>query len=220
MIYSAVNELVLAQLPPGSERILDLGCGSGALGRRIKEMRQCQIVGVTHEPQEAAIARAYLDEVHVADLDGYDPSPLGRFDCVICSHVLEHLRDPESLLGKLLHVLDPDGTLVVGLPNVLNWRQRWEFMRGRFRYADGGLMDRTHYRFVDWETSREMLTSAGFRITRQVGEGYFPQPVLRRIFPGLSRRVDAWFTGFLPGIFSWQIVLVARPFSSGPQPLE
>ena len=40
-------------------------------------------------------------EVIIADLETCDFRDLGEFDCVICSHVLEHLRNPADVLARL-----------------------------------------------------------------------------------------------------------------------
>ncbi len=39
MIYGAVNRDVLARVPGGASRVLDVGCGTGALGRVVKIQR-------------------------------------------------------------------------------------------------------------------------------------------------------------------------------------
>ena len=67
LIYSAVNPLVLARVPPDARRVLDVGCGDGSLGRAIKARRPTEVVGVTLSGEEAVRARTVLDEVVAAD---------------------------------------------------------------------------------------------------------------------------------------------------------
>src|SRR3954467_11309597 len=102
MLYGSVNESVLKRVPPTATRILDLGCGIGALGRALKSLRAAEVVGVTFSAEEAEKARLALDEVIVQDLNQFIPTGLGTFDCVICSHVLEHLHSPNALLTACL----------------------------------------------------------------------------------------------------------------------
>jgi cyclopropane fatty-acyl-phospholipid synthase-like methyltransferase len=102
MIYRAVNAPVLIRVPPDARRVLDVGCGSGALGHAIKRLSPTEVVGVTRSEEEADSARTVLDEVVCADLESADLTHLGIFDCIVCSHVLEHVRDPAELLARLL----------------------------------------------------------------------------------------------------------------------
>jgi SAM-dependent methyltransferase len=209
MIYQSVNTALLAQVPPQAREVLDVGCGGGALGERLKAERSCRVVGITHDAGEADQARQVLDDVVVADLDRYDPAPLGRFDLVICCHVLEHLVAPERLLAALHANLRPHGTLLVALPNVLFWRQRLEFLRGRFRYTDGGLMDRTHVRFFDWVSANGALRDGGFEVTHGRADGGLP--LSRRLGRRLSARLDRAALTRWPGLFGHQFVYACRP---------
>lgn len=208
MIYEAVNAAVLARVPSDARRVLDIGCGSGALGRALKRRGRCDVVGVTYSEAEAAEARRSLDEVVVADLNTFRPPAGVQFDCVICSHVLEHLIDPVEVLRRLGDGLSAGSRLIVALPNALHWRQRLAFLRGRFRYTDGGLMDRTHLRFFDWSTARTLVEDAGYRVDEASADGTFPAS---RFMPLIGRRLDHYSTAVLPGLFGFQFVFVARP---------
>jgi len=207
MIYEAVNQGVLDSIPATSRRVLDLGCGSGALGREIKRVIDCEIVGVTYSVEEAALAGPALDTVLVRDLNTFDPVEAGEFDCVICSHILEHLYAPEELLQRLHKSLKVDGSLIVALPNVLHWRQRLMFVRGRFRYTDGGIMDRTHFRFFDWATAHALLEDNGFEVITCHADGTFP---LSRFLFRVGRWLDLASAKMLPGLLGVQFVMVCR----------
>ena len=174
MIYDGVNEQVTARVPARAKRVLDLGCGSGAIGRKIKEKIACKVVGITYCQAEAEMASQCLDEVLVCDLNRFELCEVGQFDCIICSHVLEHLYQPDQLLKQLHKALLPGGVMVVALPNPLFWRQRLRFLLGHFEYTEGGLMDETHYRFFDWSTAQALLTDSGFAITVKEAHGSFP----------------------------------------------
>ena len=207
LIYDAINEPILSRVPKTARRVLDVGCGSGALGRTIKEQIPCEVAGVTYSEAEAALASQYLDAVLLCDIGRFDPDETGKFDCIICSHVLEHLCQPAELLARLRHRLSPEGTLLVALPNVLQWRQRLEFMRGHFRYTDGGLMDRSHVRFFDWTTASALLVGTGYGVVERQACGGVP---FSRLLGGLGRWLDRLALTALPGLFGWQFVFVCR----------
>jgi SAM-dependent methyltransferase len=208
--YAALNHPVLAAVPVASRRILDLGCGTGSLGRAVKARQMAEVTGVTYSTTEADKARPHLDRVIVSDLNTFNPIDLGRFDCIVCSHVLEHLYWPAEVLRSVHPVLEPGGRLVVALPNLLVWRQRVRFLCGQFRYTDGGLMDSTHFRFFDWSTARALVAGAGFREVSADADGGFP---LARLLPGIGRWLSRAALRVAPGLFGWQFVIIAEPFT-------
>jgi 2-polyprenyl-3-methyl-5-hydroxy-6-metoxy-1,4-benzoquinol methylase len=208
-LYEALNVPVLHEVPSDARRILDVGCGSGSLGRRLKEMRQAEITGLTWSGPEAEEARRHLDRVVVADLETTDLSALRPpYDAILCSHVLEHIRDPAVVLRGLRPLLKPRGTLVVAIPNVMQWRQRLVFLKGHFKYSEGGLMDRTHLRFFDWETATELLRDSGWSISRARAVGHFP--ALWRL-PVIGNWLDNAACAMRPNLFGDQFIIVARP---------
>lgn len=210
MLYEAVNQSVLSRVPDTAKRILDIGCGSGALGREIKRKLRCEIIGVTFSDIEAVSAEQWLDMIIVCDLNQFEPRELGLFDSIICSHILEHLYSPAELLTRLRNSLTTDGVLIVALPNALFWKQRLQFLRGRFRYTEGGIMDHTHYRFFDYSTSLELVRDAEFEIIARDVEAYFPLPFLRSRLKSLARRLDRLASKLIPGLFGVQFIIVAR----------
>jgi len=206
LLYGSVNPPVFGRIPRTARRILDVGCGVGTLARAIRSEWPAQVVGITHTPEEAEQGRDVLEPAIVADLNVFDPTSLGQFDCIVCSHVLEHLVDPLNVLARLRPCLSPQGRLIVALPNVLFWRQRLQFLRGRFQYTDGGLMDRTHLRFFDWQTARDLIPRAGLRIQEAAVDGGFPGS---RLLGPLRPSLDALATRLAPGLFGWQFVVTA-----------
>jgi 2-polyprenyl-3-methyl-5-hydroxy-6-metoxy-1,4-benzoquinol methylase len=213
MVYESLNQAVLSRVPRTTRRLLDVGCGAGMLGKRIKDEVGCEVVGLTCSEAEAVLAAERLDKVLVCDLNCFDPLEAGRFDCIICSHVLEHLYKPDEVLKRLRPGISAGGTLIVALPNVLYWRQRLDFFRGRFAYTDGGLMDRTHYRFFDWATAKELLEESGYKIIDAGAEGSFP---LSRFLPGAGRWMDRAALNNFPGLFGFQFVFVCHPINDCP----
>lgn len=207
-MYLSINRAVLDQVPSGTRRLLDLGCGAGGFGAAVKQIGAIEVVGVTHSKAEAQQASQHIDRTIVADLNHFEPGTLGRFDCVVCSHVLEHLCAPQLLLRRLHACLESDATVLIALPNVLYWRQRLEFMRGRFVYTEGGLMDHTHLRFFDWAGSAKLVHDGGFAVIKRMAEGGLP--LSRWLGAHTGSRLDAWASRRVPGLFGVQFILRCR----------
>lgn len=212
MIYATVNVAVLENIPIAAKRILDIGCGAGDLGKALKNRSDCEVVGITYSEAEAELASAYLDKVLVGDLNNSNllDNSLGVFDCVVCSHILEHLYFPEDLLKVIPKILKPKAKLVIALPNVLNWKQRAEFLKGNFRYTEGGTMDRTHFRFFDWNTAFELLQTSSYQILVRQADGYFPLPFIRTMLGSVALKMDMIASKAMPALFATQFILVAQ----------
>lgn len=210
-LYAGVNESVLAFVPLLATRILDVGCGTGVLGERLCRERERTVVGITYSAEEASSAAHRLSRVICADLNTFDFCELGNFDCIILSHILEHLYSPEDMLEKLKGHLEPHGVIIVALPNVLWWKQRLQFLFGRWRYQDWGILDRTHFRFFDLYSSRDLLQQAGYEVLRTRRDGPFPftGPIRRFVGP-LATRMDRMVCALVPGLFAFQVIYLAR----------
>jgi 2-polyprenyl-3-methyl-5-hydroxy-6-metoxy-1,4-benzoquinol methylase len=209
------NLLLLSLLLPNVRTILDVGCGAGDNARVIHKVNgNIEIVGITLSAEEAEHARRHMTAVHVVDLDVSDLSFLGerRFDAVIFSHVLEHVKDPQRLLSLCARDhLRVGGQMLIAVPNVLYYKNRLRFLTGHFEYEESGIMDRTHLHFFTWHTADRYLvdTVKELKFVEKVAEGSAPLWVLRRwLLPvALCTKIDAYFVRLFPNLFGQQIVM-------------
>lgn len=212
--YAALNKPVFEAVPATAMNILDVGCGTGSMGNALlAAMPRRNITGITYSAAEAKEAGQTYRRVYVHDLNDLSLNPGGPFDCIIFSHVLEHTMQPAAILRHYVQYLDlvPGAMVVVALPNVLFFKQRWEFIKGNFRYSSTGwLMDDTHFRFFDFSTAKELVSSAGLEIIAANGYGAFPLPFFRRILPRFSKTIDKFACRLWPGLFSFQYVITGR----------
>lgn len=108
-----------AQLAPG-KRVLEIGCGTGLFTQRFAASG-ATIIAVDLSPELLARARARNLPPNVTLLEKrFEECDVdGLFDAVIGSSILHHLEVEESL-GKVFHLLKPDGRLSFAEPNMLN----------------------------------------------------------------------------------------------------
>jgi O-antigen biosynthesis protein len=199
------QEKIVALLQ-GRNRVLDVGCSTGYLAKRLHE-GGATVVGLDIDERSAELAGPHCEAVHIGDVETMElPFEPGTFDAVVCGDLLEHLRDPQAFLVRVRPVLRPGGQLVLSTPNIANWAMRIGLLFGRFRYTDWGLLDRTHTHLFTRKTLVECLTAAGYRITRF--DFTVPVPVLSA--PPVEAFAHA--VGRLrPSLFAYQFVVEAEP---------
>jgi tRNA (uracil-5-)-methyltransferase TRM9 len=133
-------ERMLAHVPHGCERVLDVGCGEGRLGRfLLAAMPHLAYVGVDFSQGLLDVARRSLGHADLLQRDiqkAGSLSGLGRFGFVACLAVLQHIPTRVQRVGLLREMgdrLGPDGRVAVST---------WQFMDS----------ERQRRKVVDWET--------------------------------------------------------------------
>jgi ubiquinone/menaquinone biosynthesis C-methylase UbiE len=171
------------QAQPG-QRVLDVGCGPGALVRLLAR-RGCQVVGVDTDP--AMVSRA---EELAAGLPGAEfrqgsvlalPFADGEFDLVTATNVIFLLPEPVAGLAEMARVCRPGGRVAM-----LNPAARLSQATARAYAAEAGLNERDTFSLTNWGRIAEthprftraelkaMLPAAGLAlqaVEAQVGRG-------------------------------------------------
>jgi len=95
--------------PRPGERVLDVGCGDGALTEKLVEAG-CRVVAVDSSPDQVRAARQRGIDARVADATAlaFD----AEFEAVFSNAVLHWIRDPDAALAAIRDALAPGGRLV------------------------------------------------------------------------------------------------------------
>lgn len=160
-------ELVAIVRDDPDNRVLDLGCGSGAMSTLLRERgKASEIWGVEKFPGAARNARdsGAFDKLIEGDLEEVVAElPSEYFNYIIAGDILEHLVDPWAVCEKLNACLVPGGTFICSIPNIRNLSFLLALtFKGRFEYRDSGVMDRTHLRFFARKDIHELFVRSGY----------------------------------------------------------
>jgi SAM-dependent methyltransferase len=166
--FDRVRAEILPLLPAGRvDRVLEVGCGGGDTLAYLRANDRCRwTCGVELFPAAAEAARGRVDHVYEGNIEQIDlPIAPASLDVVLCLDVLEHLVDPWRTASRLARLLKPGGVLIASIPNVRHFRVVMPLLfRGRWDYAQLGLMDRTHLRFFTKHSATQLVRQAGLRV--------------------------------------------------------
>ena len=128
MTEKATMQVIAALVPEGA-RVLDLGCGDGALLDYLQRERGCSGYGV--EIVDANVLACVRRGVNVVQLNLDEGLALfedNSFDVVLQIDTLPHLRNAEVMLRETARV---GRTGIVAFPNFAHWPNRLSVLRGR-----------------------------------------------------------------------------------------
>ena len=128
MTEKATMQVIAALVPEGA-RVLDLGCGDGALLDYLQRSRGCSGYGV--EIADANVLACVRRGVNVIQLNLDEGLALfadNSFDVVLQIDTLPHLRNAEVMLRETARV---GRTGVVAFPNFAHWPNRLSILQGR-----------------------------------------------------------------------------------------
>lgn len=143
------------------ETVLDVGCSYGDFGLKLRE-KNCSVDGVEIYPPAFTEAKKVLVNVYRLDMDLPDEIEKNidkKYSVITFMDVLEHSKDPESVLRAYKEKLIDNGRVYVSLPNVVNIRERFSILLGNFDYQEYGVFDRTHLRFFTKKSAIRLLSS-------------------------------------------------------------
>ena len=126
--------------PEADLRILDVGCGTGALLQALGQAGYTKIQGLELSHYAASVARARCRAtIHVGDILDVD---LGgaQFDVINATEVIEHLRDPMRFFQRLRSLLAPNGVFIQSTGNADGLYARWLGPRWPYLVPEGHLV--------------------------------------------------------------------------------
>ena len=212
---------LIRDMMPSNARVLDVGCGVGALTEAVNAGKNNTVLCIEPDPVRAQTVRDRGLSVHPGLLDDEFVKTQGKFDVVVFADVLEHLVDPAAMLQKAILCLAPGGAIISSVPNVAHWTVRLRLLFGRFEYDKWGIMDATHLR---WFTTRSMVAlyaNQGLDVvdlSHSAGTmlDVYGRAPFRWMPKGLLRGAVVRLARWLPNLFGCQHVIKATVRGTAP----
>lgn len=116
--YSRMSEMIA---PPARGKVLDIGCGNGFMLKALKKIRpDAEYFGLDNALELVRGTKKRLGgQRHFVHASANRPLPFKdrSFDLIVCTEVIEHLKQPKSLLREIRRLLKPGGKAAITVPN-------------------------------------------------------------------------------------------------------
>lgn len=176
--------------PQPGERILDLGCGDGALTEKLTEMG-CRVVGVDASPEQIEAAKRRGLDVHV--MDGQALEFESEFDAVFSNAALHWMKRPDDVVAGVNRALQPGGRFVGEFGGYGNIHSILQQLSLALKQFDLDFESLNPWYFPTIEDYQKRLKNSGFEV-RSIKLIPRPTPL-----PG---DIMDWFEVFLPAFIS------------------
>ena len=182
---------ILSQVQPSDHSVLDLGCSSVFIGHEIKKrFPKIKVTGIDNNLADITKAKKVLDEAFLADLDNFQESNIsGKFDLIILADIIEHLTHPRKLLVRLKKLLNPDGRILLSIPNFSHYSIINSLLQHNWHYHKSGLLDKTHVHFYNYRTIVKLIEANHF---------YISKIELNQSLPDKSVQITEMIENYLP----------------------
>lgn len=154
------------------ERVLDIGCGEGAIAGLVKD-RYKEICGV--DISEKALVEAEKKGMRVKKVNlNHEalPYPENFFNAVVCLDVIEHILEPFGLIEEMRRVLKTRGTLILMTPNFRKLKNILILtLKGKFPKTSNDIIgwDGGHIHYFTFKDIKYILEKHDFKITTHEG---------------------------------------------------
>lgn len=191
--------------------VLDIGCGTGILGRLLAGKPNVYVDGIDPavSPDTAGV-QGYRQFFSQGVEQLFDGKGIERYDWFVMADVIEHFVYPDEVLASLVTRAKPGARFLLSTPNVSHLSVRLGLLRGCFDYGETGILESTHLRFFTLSTLQKVLGASGLSVERIL--------LLNRV-PSTNELLDfGWFRTLLAlamvgrddKLYAYQFLAVAR----------
>ncbi len=157
-----------AVLMSGFEKnVLDIGAGPGSITDKLISHGRHHVDALEIDDDAIAILKTKCEHVIKANLDEewLCHLPAGkRYDIVLATDVLEHLRDPWRVLKDMGELIDDAGEIILCIPHTGYAGIYACLYENDLTYQQTGLLDKTHIRFFGLKNIEQLIEQAGLKL--------------------------------------------------------
>lgn len=155
------HDFFVERLQPG-ERVLDIGCGYGAVAYSMVSQAQALVTGIDLDTHNIAMAGRRFQHPHLNFVQGdaLQALPAGTFETIVMSNVLEHIEERVAFLKQGQASIKPQRWLLRVPMFNRHWRVPLRQELGMYYFSDP-----THYTEYTQESFEAEMNAAGLTIT-------------------------------------------------------
>ena len=187
-------------LLPSGGKILDLGCGQGALSARLKDMGY-DVTAVDTNPADFLCKTVPFVQVnfnHANEVDAFLAKYANFFDLVIGIEVIEHVHNHWEYVETLKKTVKPQGFILISTPNITSWVSRLFFLfKAEFHQFQPEDLDYGHINPIAWHQLKYIIEQKKLKVV-----GFYPVGTLPVI----------WLRPSLKWMLVQALALLVRPF--------
>lgn len=197
--HEQIAAKVKSIMPTGG-KILDLGCGQGALSARLKDMGY-EVTAVDTNPSDFLCKTVPFVQVnfnHADEVSNFLKEHGNRYDLVIGIEVIEHVHNHWEYVETLKQLVKPKGHLLISTPNITSWVSRLFFLfKAEFHQFQPEDIDYGHINPIAWHQLRYILEQKKLNVV-----GFYPVGTLPPV----------WLRASLKWAIVQTLALIFRPF--------
>lgn len=215
-LHEILVKTLIGKLPKNS-RVLELGCGEGALSQRLADAGYDVLsTDMNKEGFQGETEFRQLDlsnTEQMAEFCAEFSNVSKKFDAVLCVEVIEHMENPWQLVRDIASLARPGGIVLISTPNIGSWYSRGRFfLNGKFPFFYKEDSEYGHIHALS-QTELELIChQAGLQVEKFMPGGTLPRLWLSgSILTQVTNLLGFFGSFFMRGIWNGLcIIVVAR----------
>ncbi|MDH5445818.1 MAG: class I SAM-dependent methyltransferase [Gammaproteobacteria bacterium] len=191
------NFSVINRFKSKKGKMLDFGMGNGTYAQCARELGW-QVSGYDVDCATTESLAKKLDmDIRCGNFDDIDWGDT-RFDLIYAHHVIEHLKDPMQRLNSFQNILNDDGVLYIGVPNISAWGSRFKYFLekcGIKKSKIGKYYDSEHHiLYFNPRSLTKLLELSGYKVLYTCNASKpkpYQNPVLKFLRQNIKEKMSA-----------------------------